>query len=107
MQFPNRDTVSHHVYSFARPNSFELPLYDSGEVPRRWRFDHPGVVTLGCNIHDHMVGYVVVVDSPHYAVTDADGICPTSGTDVPERRPGMSVWSPRLDPARPLDGLRG
>jgi plastocyanin len=99
VQFPNRDAVSHHVYSFARPNAFELPLYQSGEQPSV-RFDHAGVVTLGCNIHDSMLGYVVVVDSPHFAITDADGYA-NFATALPADEP-VFVWSPRLDPSQPL-----
>jgi plastocyanin len=99
VQFPNSDAVSHHVYSFAQPNSFELPLY-KGEAHPAIRFDHAGVVTLGCNIHDLMLGYIVVVDTPHYAITNQDGyarflVPPAADADV-------FVWSPRLDPAAPL-----
>ncbi|TDJ47255.1 MAG: methylamine utilization protein [Gammaproteobacteria bacterium] len=73
VRFPNSDTVSHHVYSFSRPNNFELPLY-KGTQPAPIRFDSPGLVTMGCNIHDHMLGYVIVVASPHVATTNIDGI---------------------------------
>ena len=55
VSFPNSDSVSHHVYSFAQPNTFELPLYKGKRSPTV-QFDHAGVVTLGCNIHDSMVG---------------------------------------------------
>ncbi len=99
VQFPNRDAVSHHVYSFARPNAFELPLYDRGEAPSV-RFEHAGVATLGCNIHDQMVGYLVVVDSPHYGITDEEGYAQLD-TLVPADGE-VSVWSPRLDPTRPV-----
>lgn len=95
IDFPNRDSVSHHVYSFANPNSFELPLY-KGEAKPSVHFDHAGLVTLGCNIHDSMLGYVLVVDSPHFAVTDHDGMAEIAWAakltvDAPVR-----VWSPDL-----------
>src|SRR5664279_833946 len=60
--FPNRDTVRHQVYSFSPAKRFELPLYTG--VPQAVVFDKPGVVVLGCNIHDWMVGYVYVSESP-------------------------------------------
>jgi plastocyanin len=97
--FPNSDTVSHHVYSFARPNAFELPLYKGGSRPNV-RFDHPGIVTLGCNIHDAMIGYVVVVDTPWFARADDSGV--TLLDDVPDGTYAVRVWSQRLDPARPF-----
>jgi plastocyanin len=99
VEFPNSDSVSHHVYSFARPNSFELPLY-KGQLTPEVRFDHPGIVTLGCNIHDTMLGYIVVVDSAHFGITDADGAVTISGVSSGFNR--FFVWSQRLDPARPL-----
>ncbi len=95
--FPNSDSVSHHVYSFAQPNAFELPLYKGREKPNV-RFDHPGVVTLGCNIHDSMLGYVVVVDTPYFAKADPKGSV-TLG-DVAAGSYKVQVWSPRLDPAK-------
>lgn len=99
VQFPNRDSVSHHVYSFAQPNSFELPLY-KGEARPTIRFDYAGIVTLGCNIHDAMLGYIVVVDTPHYGITDENGY---AYFDVP---PGTTtkvyVWSPLIDPSEPM-----
>ena len=70
--FPNSDSVSHHVYSFSEAKRFELALYKGDRHPPLV-FDRAGVVVLGCNIHDGMLGYVVVVDSPHFATTDAAG----------------------------------
>jgi plastocyanin len=70
--FPNRDALLHHVYSFSPAKSFEIKLY-SGESPRGVLFDKAGIVTLGCNIHDWMLGYIQVVDTPYFAKTGADG----------------------------------
>jgi plastocyanin len=85
VHFPNSDTVSHHVYSFSRPNGFELPLYKgTPHVPVR--FDSPGLVTMGCNIHDHMLGYVVVVATPHIAITNADGVAVIENVPAGEYR---------------------
>lgn len=60
--FPNRDSIAHHVYSFAEAKKFELPLYSG--VPAPVTFDKTGLVTLGCNIHDWMKAYILVVDTP-------------------------------------------
>src|SRR6266850_125182 len=54
VSFPNRDHVRHHVYSFSQPKRFDLPLY-VGTPAQPVVFDTPGVVTIGCNIHDWMV----------------------------------------------------
>src|SRR3954466_11641401 len=70
--FPNRDPILHHVYSFSAAKSFEIKLY-TGKSPTEVVFDKPGVVTLGCNIHDWMIGYVVVVPTAHFARTDSTG----------------------------------
>lgn len=95
--FPNNDSTSHHVYSFSKPNSFELPLY-KGDLHRPVKFDSPGIATLGCNIHDFMVGYVVVVDTPWFGRTASDGSLAVPG--VPPGRYQVTIWSPRLDRTR-------
>jgi plastocyanin len=72
VQFPNRDPIRHHVYSFSPPKTFELKLY-SGTPAAPVLFDKPGEVVLGCNIHDNMIAYVLVVDTPHFAKTNKEG----------------------------------
>src|SRR5215469_17040123 len=72
VSFPNRDSVRHHVYSFSPAHPFELKLYGRDET-RSVRFDKAGVVALGCNIHDNMVAFIKVVDTPFAAKTDARG----------------------------------
>ena len=72
VNFPNRDPLLHHVYSFSPAKSFEIKLY-SGDAPRGIVFDRPGTVTLGCNIHDWMIGYLHVVDTPYFGKTGLDG----------------------------------
>lgn len=91
VSFPNRDDVRHHVYSFSTPNDFRVELYDAGP-DEGVRFDHAGIVTLGCNIHDTMVGHVVVVDTPLHAVTGADGRA--SVADVPAGTHALHAWHP-------------
>lgn len=90
--FPNRDTVQHHVYSLSKAKKFELPLYDPGRS-ERIVFDRPGVVTLGCNIHDWMLAYIVVVPSPWFAVSDESGRITIS---APPGVYHLEVWQPRL-----------
>jgi plastocyanin len=70
--FPNLDTVRHHVYSFSPIKPFELKLY-AGVPASPVVFDKPGIAVLGCNIHDHMVAWVIVVDTPLHVRSDAAG----------------------------------
>ncbi len=91
--FPNRDNVQHHVYSVSPAKKFEIPLY-IGESTATIVFDHPGPVTLGCNIHDWMVAYVFVLSTPYFAKTGADGTADIAG--LPPGRYRLEVWHPRL-----------
>ena len=93
VSFPNRDTVQHHVYSLSKPKKFELPLY-AGEAKAPVVFDQPGVVALGCNIHDWMSAYVIVLTTPWFAKTGADGTATIAG--APDGRYRAEVWHPRL-----------
>jgi plastocyanin len=76
--FPNHDQIHHHVYSFSRTRTFEIPLY-KGEPAQPVRFDKVGAVKLGCNIHDWMSAVILVVPTPYFAVTAADGSFTISG----------------------------
>ena len=91
--FPNMDNVRHHVYSFSKPKKFELKLYGHEEA-RTVVFDKPGVVAIGCNIHDQMSGFIVVVDTPYAAKTDANGRATIP--DVPAGSATLAVWSAGL-----------
>ena len=72
VRFPNHDQIHHHVYSFSRVKSFDLPL-TKGEVAAPVVFDTPGVVKVGCNIHDWMMGVILVVPTPYFTTTDDGG----------------------------------
>jgi plastocyanin len=90
--FPNADKVSHQVYSLSPTKKFALPLYkpaDSGTVV----FDRPGVVALGCNIHDWMLAYVVVLETPWFAKSAING---TAVISAPAGRYRAEVWHPTL-----------
>lgn len=93
VQFPNRDRVRHHVYSFSKGNRFELKLYGQDES-RHLAFKTPGIVAVGCNIHDEMIGYIRVVDTPYATVTDADGQAVLSGLKADKGK--VTVWHPDL-----------
>ncbi|WP_176650586.1 methylamine utilization protein [Duganella hordei] len=70
--FPNNDKVRHHIYSFSPAHKFDQKLY-SGQSAAPQVFDKAGTVVLGCNIHDKMLAYVKVVDTPYFAKTDGAG----------------------------------
>jgi hypothetical protein len=73
VHFPNRDTVRHHVYSFSPTKKFEIKLY-VGTPAEPVVFDQPGIAVLGCNIHDQMAAWVLVVPTPWYGKAAADGV---------------------------------
>lgn len=93
VQFPNKDEVKHHIYSFSPTKKFELPLY-SGTPPEPIVFDQSGLVTLGCNIHDWMIAYILVVPTPWFAVSGSDGGTQIRG--LPAGAYQVEVWQPRL-----------
>jgi len=94
IDFPNKDKASHHVYSFSAPKRFELPLY-TGTPLAPVVFDRPGVVVLGCNIHDWMIGYLYVAESPYFALTGTDGVARIAGLPAGSYR--LQVWHPLLE----------
>ncbi len=88
VEFPNLDSIMHHVYSFSKSKSFELKLYrEQPQAPIT--FEQTGVVELGCNIHDWMLGYIVVVDSPFYGITNEQG---KLSFDAPSGDYTLNVW---------------
>jgi plastocyanin len=91
--FPNLDPVRHHVYSFSPAHPFELKLYGRDET-RSVKFDAPGVIALGCNIHDGMIAFIKVVDTPYAAKTGPAGELVIH--DAPTGTATMKVWRPYL-----------
>ncbi|TNC82586.1 MAG: methylamine utilization protein [Oleiphilus sp.] len=91
VKFPNSDNIRHHVYSFSQPNDFEIKLY-SGEPNNPVTFEHPGIVVLGCNIHDRMKGYIYVLDQQRASISNHEGIAMLE-TGPAEQ---VSVWHSRL-----------
>ncbi len=92
VKFPNHDTVQHHIYSLSKAKRFEIPLYQAGAT-ESVVFDQPGLISLGCNIHDWMLAYIVVLPTPYFAKTDASGagILPS----LPLGRYRLEIWHPR------------
>lgn len=94
--FPNSDNTRHHVYSFSPAKKFELPLY-KGTPAAPVVFDKPGAVALGCNIHDWMIGYVYVLETPYFGKTAGRGEARL--TNLPAGEYELRVWHPRLKEA--------
>lgn len=97
--FPNKDKVRHHVYSFSPAKKFELKLYGRDET-RSVTFDKPGAVSLGCNIHDGMIAFVFVSDTPFAAKAGADGVATVQ--DAPSGASTLLVWHPDLKARAPI-----
>ena len=99
IDFPNSDSIKHHVYSFSSAKTFELKLY-KGFSAQPLAFEKAGVVELGCNVHDWMLGYIYVADTPYFAKTDANG---SVLIEVPAGEYQLTLWNPRIqDPADSL-----
>jgi plastocyanin len=91
--FPNKDNIRHHVYSFSPAKVFELPLYSGYSAPPVL-FDKNGQVTLGCNIHDWMLGYIYVADTPYFGKSAKDGKILIA--DIPAGEYSLRVWHPDM-----------
>ena len=93
VEFTNLDPYRHHVYSFSAVKKFELKLFGQGET-RPVRFDRPGLVSIGCNIHDSMQAFVQVVDTPFARKSDETGRVTLRG--VPAQVRQVRVYHPML-----------
>ncbi|TMS75635.1 methylamine utilization protein, partial [Pseudoalteromonas sp. S1690] len=91
VNFPNSDDIRHHVYSFSAVKPFELKLY-AGTPNQPLKFENAGVVVLGCNIHDSMVGYIYIADDKQVLVSDANGLVTLSNSTKQ-----VTVWHPYQD----------
>lgn len=92
VNFPNKDQIRHHVYSFSDAKTFEIPLYE-GTPAEPVVFNEPGSVALGCNIHDWMKAYVFVTESPYFAVTESGG---GATIELPAGEYAVEVWHPEI-----------
>ncbi len=101
VKFPNSDNIRHQVYSFSPAKRFELRLY-SGTPSDPLLFDKPGVVVLGCNIHDWMLGYIYVTDDPWFAVSAEDGT--VNFDQLPAGHYTATLWHPKTPDMQPISG---
>jgi plastocyanin len=91
--FPNKDNIEHDVYSFSPAKRFELNLYH-GIPANPVVFEKAGLVVMGCNIHDQMVAYLLLVDTPYFAKTDASGRATLE--NIPADTYKLIAWHYRL-----------
>nr|WP_248797317.1 methylamine utilization protein [Pseudomonas sp. MWU13-2105] len=98
IRFPNSDNIRHQVYSFSSPKRLELRLYE-GTPSDPVLFDKPGIVVLGCNIHDWMLGYVYVTDDPWFAVSDKKGLIRFD--KLPAGHYRVTLWHPQVSDRLP------
>jgi hypothetical protein len=96
--FPNRDRIYHNVFSVSPVKSFDLGQYKSSDPPKRERFTDTGLVPVYCNIHPHMIAYVVVLENAAYALAAPDGRFTIRG--VPPGRHTVHAWTPGAEPVR-------
>jgi hypothetical protein len=99
ISFPNSDSVSHQVYSFSPAKKFQLPLY-RGKAHPPVLFDRPGAVTLGCNIHDQMRGFVFVTEGQYSGRTDTQGTWTEASVQPGEYK--VTIWHPGSRDAKPV-----
>jgi plastocyanin len=93
---PNDDTIFHNVFSYSKPNDFDLGLYGNG-TSRTVTFHHPGVVRIYCSIHESMNGVIVVAPSPYFDTVDAAGAFEIR--NVPPGTYRLRTWNERLPEA--------
>ncbi len=92
VSFPNFDRVRHSIYSFSKAARFEINLYGRDQT-RSQSFPIAGSVSLGCNIHDNMRGYIKIVDTPFAAKTDRNGVVTLTG--MPSGAATVKIWHPQ------------
>ena len=103
VEFPNFDDTYHNIFSYSPAKRFDLGRYRPDEKPVPSQvFDVPGLVTLRCDIHEHMRGLILVLDTPHFAVTDAEGRFKLSG--LPAGQYMLKAWlSSKITLERPVE----
>jgi plastocyanin len=91
VEFTNCDDTYHSIFSYSPAKRFDLGRYRSDERPIPSEvFDTPGLVTLRCDIHEHMRGLILVLNTPHFVMTDADGRFRLNG--LPSGHYTLKAW---------------
>lgn len=91
--FANKDDITHHIYSVGEQNAFSFKIR-AGVDDKKHTFSHSGQVSMGCNIHDWMSGYLYVVDTPYFGISDSNG---NVTLDLPSANAiTLMVWHPNL-----------
>lgn len=91
VEFPNLDSTYHNIFSFSPAKRFDLGRYRSDERPiPSVLFDTPGLVTLRCDIHEHMRGLILVLTTPYFVVTRPDGTFRLEG--LPAGHYALKAW---------------
>jgi plastocyanin len=98
----NHDPIKHHVYSFSTAKHFEIPLY-SGKPPKEITLNKTGIVTLGCNIHDWMLGYILVTDTPFFAKSNHQGVLQLN--NLPNGKYHLKIWHPQKKNKKIIDSI--
>lgn len=94
VDFPNFDPILHNAFSTSTNNSFDLGFYGGGEK-KSHAFDRPGLVRIYCNVHHSMVGYILVLNTPHYTSPSSSGEFVLK--DLPTAPGELYLWHPRAD----------
>lgn len=107
VEFPNQDDTYHNIFSYSAPKRFDLGRYRANERPVPFQvFDVPGLVTLRCDIHEHMRGLILVIDTPYFVLTGTDGKFRLSG--IPPGRYTLKVWlNSKTTLERPIELVDG
>jgi len=107
VEFPNLDDTYHNIFSYSPAKRFDLGRYRSDERPVPSEvFDRPGLVTLRCDIHEHMRALILVVDTPYFVLSEPTGRYRLPG--LPAGHYTLKVWlSSRTTLARPVDLAAG
>ena len=93
VNFVNKDDITHHIYSADSENKFSLKIR-AGESDSSAHFDHAAEIAMGCNIHDWMSGYLLVVNTPYFAKTDEQGLASFTLSELGKYR--VVVWHPQM-----------
>jgi plastocyanin len=94
VEFVNQDDITHHIYSAGSDNKFSFKIR-AGQTHSFAQFNQAAEIAMGCNIHDWMSGYLLVVDTPYFAKTNAQGIATFSLNELGKYR--IVLWHPQMD----------